>query len=120
MAEHERGRLDADDATLDVQDVADAQLARVPRVAVDGHAGAALVRRVVRAEPDRLERAQPRVGDAGEVVGDREVVVVVHLPAVDGAAVGLEPAAHGDRDSPYTQGARARSYRYTAFIAPSG
>src|SRR5436309_1703409 len=100
VAQHEVGGLDVDHAALDVQDVADPKLARVPHVAVRGHAGATPPRRVFRAEPAGLEHAEPRVGDAGEVVGHGEVVVVVHLPTGDGAAVGLEPSAHVDRDQP--------------------
>src|SRR5213078_2105808 len=103
VTEHEAGGLDADDTALDVHDVADAQLAGVSHVAVRRHAGASRARVVVRAEPDGFEHAEPGVGDSGEIVGDGEMIVVVDLPAGDSAAVGLDPAARGHRDSPYTR-----------------
>ena len=92
VTEDERVALGADDAALDVQDVADAQLALVAHVAVAGHAAAPRALHVGRPEPQRLEQTEPGIGDAGEVIGDGEVVVVVHLPAVHKPSICLEPA----------------------------
>src|SRR2546421_204517 len=75
--------LDGDDGAVDVHEIADAQLAAVADVALE---------RGRRAESQCVEQRRRRVAEAGEVVGDREVIVGVDFPAEHGAAIRLEPA----------------------------
>src|SRR5262249_40250816 len=50
--------------------------------------------RVVEADTKRVQEPVRGVAETREVEGDREVIVVVHLPATHDAAIRLEPAAH--------------------------
>jgi hypothetical protein len=95
VPQHEPVPLHAEHAAGDVHDVAHAQLALVAHVAVGGQAESAAAARVLEAETERVQEAVHGVAEAREVEGDREVIVVVHLPAIDDAAIRLEPAAHG-------------------------
>src|SRR4030095_8225072 len=87
--------LYAERAAGDVHDVAHAQLALVAHVAVGGQAESAAASRVLEAETERVQETVRGVAEAREVEGDREVIVVVHLPAIDDAATRLGPAARG-------------------------
>src|SRR4030095_13716075 len=94
VSEHEPVGLDGEHAAGDVHDVAHAQLALIAHVAVGGHAETAAAARVVEAETKRVQEPVRGVAEAREVEGDREVIVVVHLPAIHDAAIRLAPAAH--------------------------
>src|ERR1051326_7448645 len=76
---------DVDHTGGDVKDVSD------PKLTLEAHVGFGRARRG-RAEPERVQHHERRVAQAREVERDGEVLGVVDLPAVDGAAGGLEPA----------------------------
>jgi len=94
VSEHEGIPLDCDDPALDVHDVADPQLADVAHVAIGGDAEAPTAPGIGGAEPERIEQDERGVAEPGEIERDRQVVVVVDLPAVDDPAVRLEPVVH--------------------------
>src|SRR5882672_12833123 len=111
MAHHERVALDGHDAAGDVHHVADTQLADVPHVAVGGHERAAPAPGIAEPEIEGVEQPEEGVAEAGEVERDREVIVVVDLPAIDHAAVRLEPAAH---EFPLVSVSGSGAYAYTS------
>src|SRR5262245_49671867 len=94
VAQHEPVALDTDHAARDVQVVADAELADVAHVAVGRQAQVLAPARVRQAEAERLEHAQRGVTEMSEVERDRQMTVVVFLPAIDDPTVRLEPAVH--------------------------
>src|SRR5262249_45878239 len=94
VAGHEAVGLDGNRRADHVHDVARPQLARVPHVAVRRDPRP---RVPLRGQAERVEERERRVAETREVVGDREVVVVIDLPLVDDAAIGLEADGHGTR-----------------------
>src|SRR2546427_126178 len=94
VAGHEAVGLDGDRRADHVHDVARPQLARVPHVAVRRDPRP---RVPLRGQAQRVEQRERRVAETREVVGDRQVVVVIDLPLVDDAAIGLEAGVHGTR-----------------------
>jgi len=94
VPQHEPVALDGDDAARGVQDVADAELSYVADVAVGRQADVAAPPGVVATELERIEQGERGVAEVREIERDRQVVVVVDLPAVDDPAVRLEPGVH--------------------------
>ena len=96
VAERQPRGVGVDHTGRDVQDVADAELARVADVPVHGHAGATLALGVGEPEAESVQHRERRVAETLEVVGDGEMSVVVHFPSRDRATIGLEPVRrHG-------------------------
>jgi hypothetical protein len=87
VPQRQRIVLDPDHPRLHVHDVAHPQLALVADEAVHRPGRG-------RGEAQGAEQTLAGVGDAREVVRHREVVVRVNLPAIDDAAIGLEPVGH--------------------------
>ena len=80
------------DPAADVQDVTDAELPPVAHEAVHGHTGLAAALQRDRIEPEGVQQPVGGVLEPREVKRDREVIDLVHFPAVHRPPIRLEPA----------------------------